>query len=104
MKTKYVIEGVWSGYKSSQQKVVHRTVEFCKPTVSTIQYSDGTTLDISVRNMKKYERVVVLDSYSKLIDQANRFGKAYVTVNEIVEEENNRNRPPFPINTLGDVG
>jgi hypothetical protein len=73
---RYVLEGTWRGYKSSQDAVVHREVvqgnrksylawlqkTFC------IRYTDGTTLELNVRPAKPRERVVEKHGYRSLID------------------------------------
>lgn len=85
MKKRFVIEGTWSGYYSHQRKVAHRDVWSYEPTVRFIRYTDGTTLDITVRPAKKYERVIERHGYDSLILQAERFKKSYVSVDEIIE-------------------
>jgi hypothetical protein len=73
--TRFVVEGEWSGYHSRQRRIVHRVVvkrwyaEAIKDLVA-IRYTDGTTLDISVRPCKKYEKVKQIKGYSALINVA----------------------------------
>lgn len=86
-KKRFVVEGTWSGYRSAQRKVVHCAVQSYAPKVATIQYTDGTTLDIKVRPALKYERVKERNSYGDLIRQADRTGKSYVTVEELIEKK-----------------
>lgn len=76
MKSKrYVIEGTWSGYTSSQSRIVHREVTtdvkrvaWCRDN-SSILYTDNTWLDLSVREAQKGERVKPYDGYGKLISR-----------------------------------
>lgn len=71
-KERYILEGEWSGYRSGQCRVVHRTVttnpERYKD-LSSIRYTDGTTLDLTLRKCKPRERVEIRDSYGKLIEK-----------------------------------
>ena len=72
---RFVIEGEWSGYRSSQQRVVHRTVhkgswkklrEWAEQTYA-IRYTDGTALCLTVRDCKPRERVQEIHGYDRLI-------------------------------------
>lgn len=72
-KQRYVIEGVWSGYNSSQSRVVHREVtdrqklaEWVRDT-GMISYTDGTCLWLSVREAKPRERVKQIHGYTLLL-------------------------------------
>ncbi len=81
---RYVLEGTWSGYNSGQRRLVHRQV-FRKPVnLTCIRYTDGTTLDITVRSAKKSERVKEIHGYTSLIRDALELKKDYVLVDEIV--------------------
>lgn len=72
---RFVIEGEWSGYRSSQQKVVHRSVHAGSEKklrawaekAYAITYTDGTTLRISVRDCAPRERVKQQLGYMTLI-------------------------------------
>ena len=72
-KQRYVIEGEWSGYRSSQRRVVHRTVHTDSVLRSwaektrAIYYTDGTSLDLSVRVLQPRERVQEKHGYDDLI-------------------------------------
>lgn len=74
---RFVIEGEWSGYRSSQQRVVHRTVHkgswkklraWAEKTYA-IRYTDGTALCLSVRDCKPRERVTEIHGYDSLIKE-----------------------------------
>lgn len=84
---RYVLEGEWSGYRSSQRRIVHREVISEKRAkdfkLSSIEYSDGTRLDIYVRPAKPRERVSAINGYSSLIRKAEKTGKEFVTVSEL---------------------
>ncbi len=72
---RFVIEGTWSGYRSSQTRVVHRTVHkdserklrAWADANGSISYTDGTALWLTVREAKPRERVQVLNGYGSLI-------------------------------------
>ena len=72
---RYVLEGTWRGYTSAMDRVVHREVitadrrkflgwlqkTFC------IRYTDGTTLELRVREANPGERVEEKRAYTELI-------------------------------------
>ena len=75
---RYVIEGEWSGYSSGQRRVVHREVtdraaraDWCR-RAGCILYTDGTRLDLTVREAKPRERVTEIHGYTSLIDECER--------------------------------
>lgn len=78
--TRFIIEGTWTGYTSSQSRVVHRTVHpvafkalrAWAENTKSITYTDGTRLILSVRDCKPYEKVIEIHGYSSLIDQCAR--------------------------------
>lgn len=84
---RYVLEGEWSGYRSSQQRVVHREViteaRAKKFQLHSIRYTDGTILYIHVRPAAYREKVVPLNGYGSLIRRAEKTGKTYVEVSEL---------------------
>lgn len=70
---RHVIEGVWSGYTSSQSHVVHREVSTSRALIEwaretyAISFTDGTSLNLSVRPCKPRERVIEKHGYTSLI-------------------------------------
>lgn len=81
-KRRYVIEGEWSGYRSSQQRIVHRTVhsgsfkklrEWAEKNFA-IHFTDGTSLYLTVRDAKPRERVQVINGYGGLIADCAMYG------------------------------
>lgn len=73
--TRFIVEGEWSGYVSSQQRVVHREVisEWRAKRLSKlhgIRYSDGTMLTLFVRRCKPREKVAEVMGYKSLISDA----------------------------------
>ena len=74
-KSRFIIEGEWTGYRSSQRHVVHRTVhpgsmkhlrEWAEKT-HAIRYGDGTAIVLTVRDAKPRERVTEIHGYDSLI-------------------------------------
>jgi hypothetical protein len=88
---RYVIEGTWSGYHSGQRRVAHREViaesRAKKFVLTCIRYTDGTTLDITLRPAEYREKVKEISGYRSLIRDAEMLGKSYVTVDELCEIE-----------------
>ena len=83
---RFVLEGVWSGYRSSQRKVVHREVTRRPDNyehLKTILYTDGTTLDLTLRQAEPRERVKEITGYTSLIREAAALGKSYVCVADL---------------------
>ena len=73
-KQTYMIEGEWTGYRSSQQRVVHRhycnrekVVAFVQKTYG-IRYTDGTMLLLSATPCTGRKRLPVINSYNSLIE------------------------------------
>lgn len=73
--SRFIIEGEWSGYRSSQQRIVHRTVHkgswkklraWVEQTYA-IRYTDGTALCLTVRDCRPHERVKEIHGYDSLI-------------------------------------
>jgi hypothetical protein len=89
MKERYVLEGEWSGYRSSQKRVVHRVIitdpEKYKD-LSSILYTDGTCLKLTVRKCLPRERVKEIRSYSRLIEGCVFYGVN--SVKELYDKEN----------------
>lgn len=78
--TRWLIEGTWRGYRSSQDRVVHRSITKDRKIAEQIgkqygiTYTDGTTLELTVRPLNKGERVKDLkNSYGSLICDCLRY-------------------------------
>ena len=90
---RFVIEGEWIGYRSHQDRVVHRQVykgAFKKlrawaEKTHCIRYSDGTSLVLSVRDCKPGERVKEIRGYTRLIDDCAHFDVASVEALQAAE-------------------
>ena len=96
MKTRFVIEGEWTGYRSSQRRIVHRTVHkgsfknlraWAEKTYG-ISYTDGTMLLLTVRDCKPRERVQQIHGYDSLIRDC-----AMYDVNSVNALEAERKKP-----------
>lgn len=83
---RYVIEGEWSGYRSSQRRVVHRAVT-TRPQryqgLKAIQFTDNTLLSITLRECEPRERVQEIKGYVNLIEDAADTGLAFVAVESL---------------------
>lgn len=82
-KSRYVLEGEWSGYTSSQQRVVHREVVSKKTAeaaneLGSIRYTDGTCLYLSARPCKPREKVQTILGYRSLINDCLMLGVSSV--------------------------
>lgn len=71
---RYEIIGIWSGYNSGQRRIVHREYTTNKNFVKgvsklgNIYFSDGTALEIEVRQLKYRERKEKeINGYNELI-------------------------------------
>jgi hypothetical protein len=90
---RFVIEGEWTGYRPSQQKIVHRKVypashkklRAWAEKTHAIRYTDGTSLLISVRDCKPRERVTEINGYTDLIDGCARYDVR--TVDDLCDAE-----------------
>ena len=72
---RYILEGEWSGYTSSQQHIVHRMVISEKKAreinekLSFIRYTDGTCLYLRTRPCKSREKIRQINGYTSLIEK-----------------------------------
>jgi len=85
---RFVIEGEWTGYNSSQRRVVHRQVvtekaaEAAKALYAII-YTDGTSLLIRTRQLEPREKVTEQNTYGSLIRDAIKHGGSRVLVADL---------------------
>ncbi|WP_029581986.1 hypothetical protein [Bradyrhizobium sp. URHD0069] len=89
--TRFILEGEWSGYTSSQQRVVHREIINNKRAerlrqLHKIVYTDGTSLMIRVREAEYREKIKLINSYGELIRDAEKHGGSVVRVADLCEE------------------
>ena len=91
MRSRFVLEGTWSGYTSRQTQVCHREVISAKRAerlvLRAIRFDDGTSLWIATRPAARGEKVETKGSYTDLIRDAEAFQKSHVSVAEICERE-----------------
>ena len=76
---RYVLEGEWTGYVSSQFRVVHRAVITARQAkrlelLPEIHFTDGTRLLLTVREATPRERVQEIRGYRQLIENCLRLG------------------------------
>lgn len=73
---RYLLEGVWTGYTSSQRRVVHREIirdgwrARRLRSLRSIVFTDGTSLLLSLREMRRGEKANEIHAYQTLIRQA----------------------------------
>jgi hypothetical protein len=84
---RFIVEGEWSGYRVHQRRVVHRTVHTRNrekyDKLGGLRFTDGTMLDITVRDCKPREKVQVINGYNQAIDGAIYKGLiGYVDIRE----------------------
>jgi len=90
---RYVVEGEWTGYTSSQRKVAHREVIDDKKVgkgfveklrnLHAIVYTDGTSLLVHTREAKPREKVEQVLGYKSLIRDAVYHGGSRVLVADL---------------------
>lgn len=84
---RYLLEGYWSGYTYTQRKLVHREVITASRAnelaLRRVIFTDGTTLDLTVRPMDRGERIHPIISYSDLIYEAEHTGEKCVFVSDL---------------------
>lgn len=70
---RFVVECVWSGYHSGQSRPCHRTVETYGrdkyEKLHSIRFTDGTYMDVSVRDCAPREKVTEIHGYDRLFDK-----------------------------------
>jgi hypothetical protein len=88
--TRYIIEGEWTGYTSSQRRVCHREVYKTSRTITkspfleairrigAILFTDNTSLILHIREAKPREKVQEIHGYTKLIRKAVQTGQRSV--------------------------
>lgn len=90
---RFVIEGTWLGYRSGQDRIVHRTVHKASEKgirawaekTHSITYTDGTRLLIDVRDCKPRERVEEKRGYARLICDCVFYDAS--TVQEVIDAQ-----------------
>ena len=83
-----IIEGEWTGYTPSQQRIQHREIISHREAqnlehLKVIVFTDGTSLLISIRETRPHERVQVIQSHTKLIREAAAKKTARVFVKDL---------------------
>lgn len=74
MGKRFVLEAEWSGYRSGQRRVCHREVLTRQrerfEAISSIRFTDGTYLDVFVRDVKPRERVQPIKGHTEVLHGA----------------------------------
>ena len=80
-RSRWVLEGEWSGYDNSQRMVAHREVIVGMPKMRAfiekahaINFMDGTYLRLTVRDAKPRERIKPIPGYTSLIRDCVHYG------------------------------
>lgn len=98
---RFLIEGVWSGYTSSQRRVSHREIttsaKFAEQVsdLRSIQFTDNTFLDLRVEQLppRALVREPMLDGYGDLIRKCIAKGVTSVaTLNDLSSDAKARGR------------
>jgi hypothetical protein len=90
MSERFVIEGTWTGYTSSQQRICHVEVTTNKKRVERLRrlhkivYTDGTALLIHIREAKPREKVKEILSYRSMIRDAEAKEGSVVRVEDLI--------------------
>lgn len=78
----FMVEGTWTGYRSSQQRNVHRHYITSQEDANklssaySIRYTDGTSLILTVKKVKnKAELTPKNENYLKLINLCLKYDK-----------------------------
>lgn len=85
---RYVVEGEWTGYTSGQRKIVHREVITKKRAerlkrLHAVDYTDGTSLLVFVREAKPREQVQEIHGYTSLLRKAEEHGGNRMSVRDL---------------------
>jgi hypothetical protein len=88
---RFILEAEWTGYRSAQDRCVHREVikadrakRLAAPNaIRSVQFTDGTTLTITVREAKPREKVEERFAYVSLIREAEAQGRNFVRVADL---------------------
>lgn len=87
---RHIVECVWSGYRASQSRPCHRMVETSPrkinalKQVSTIRFTDGTTMSVDVRECVPREKVQTINGYSSLLNEIVSKGRTgFVTIESL---------------------
>jgi len=76
MNKRFVVECTWSGYRSSQSRVCHRTVERygreAYGKLRSIRFTDGTYMTVLVRDCTPREGVKEIHGYDRLLSAVVR--------------------------------
>lgn len=88
--TRFILEGTWTGYTSSQSRVCHREILTEKRADSLrglhrIVFTDNTSLLISIREAQPREKIVVNNQYGSLIREAEQHGGSAVRVADLAD-------------------
>ena len=87
--TRFIVEAVWSGYRSSQSRPCHRRVvksweAEALAKVKTVAFTDGTTMSVTVRPCAPREKVQEIHGYDSLFYKIrSRHLTGYIPVEKV---------------------
>jgi len=79
---RYILEGTWGSHHGAYHRTVIYNPDKYKD-IKSIMFDDGTSLKLSIRQAKPYEKVEIIHGYDSLIDKCLRHGVN--SVNELKE-------------------
>ena len=85
-KKRHIIECIWGGYRSGQERVCHRAVTIHPQQwdgLHTVAFTDGTTMSVSIRPCTPREKVIPINGYHALLNEIadkDLSSKGYVSV------------------------
>ena len=98
-----VVECIWSGYRSSQERPCHRTVNswyaniLNRNGVRCIRFTDGTTMSVKVREANPREKVAQIAGYDQLLGDIARMGlTGYVSIDQVQSARAQSANPTTP--------
>lgn len=91
---RWIIECEWSGYTSGQRRICHRKVITNKRaaerlgSLHTVQFTDGTTMSVTVRPCTLREKVEERNGYGSLLDDLTFAGfTGFANVADLIARE-----------------
>ncbi len=90
---RYLLEGIWTGYRIDQQRVVHREIIRNARRIRRLQklhrieFTDKTSLVLGLRLLLPGEKVEEIHRSDKLIQDAERMDLRVVYVTDMIRKE-----------------
>ena len=88
---RWIVEGIWSGYRASQSRPCHRVIVRNRKTaeafakIDTVVFTDGTTMSVPVREAKPREKIQEIHGYTSLLNDFRYRGMTgYCSVSDLI--------------------